>query len=82
MMKKIRRNATKQMEKILTSITEVEYFIHDNNYKGGKIEPGFDAKQIKFLIDDLKEGFALLFEKEDGGYMVRYAGRCRWELKA
>lgn len=79
-MKKIRRNATKQMENILKAVKRVEYFVHENNYQGGKYEEGFDAKEIKYLIDDLKEGYALLFEREDGTYLVRYAGKCKWEL--
>lgn len=80
-MMKIRKNAVKQMESILKAVTKVEYFTSENNYQGGKVAEGLTDKEIKFLIDDLKEGFAILFEKENGNHVVRYAGRCKWELQ-
>jgi hypothetical protein len=79
-MKKIRRNAVKQMERILKNVSKIEYFNSENNYQGGKFAEGLTEKELRNTLFDLREGYALLFEKEDGSHVVRYAGRCRWEL--
>jgi hypothetical protein len=79
-MKKIRRNATRQIETILNGINQVEYFVHENNYKGGKIFQGFEGNDKKNIFDSIKEGYAILFENENGTHTIKMAGRCRWEL--
>lgn len=79
---KIRKNATKKMESILKSCTKVEYFTDANKYHGGHIEPGFDAKKIRYTLQDLQEGYCFLYEtNQPGRYVIAYAGRCKWILE-
>lgn len=79
MKKQIRRNATKKIEGILNAVKEVEYFVSENNYKGGKVVQGFE-EPTSHVFENIREGYAILFENEDGTYTIRMAGRCRWEL--
>jgi hypothetical protein len=78
---KIRKNAIKKIEAILNNVKELEYFIHDNQYKGGKIVQGFEGSDKKEIFDSIKEGFAILMDNQNGTFTIKMAGRCRWELK-
>lgn len=81
MKKRIKRNATKQIEQILNRVIEIEYFTSENNYNGGKIEKGFESeKKKKYFFDDIKAGYAILFVTEDKQARIKYVGCTRLEL--
>ncbi|MFS0905753.1 hypothetical protein AB3N02_22155 [Priestia aryabhattai] len=78
-MKKIRKNAVNQIKEIISNMKDCTVYTHKNNYKGEPYEP--DETTVKAVIDDVKEGYAILYateSKNEEAYMLQYAGRCRW----
>jgi hypothetical protein len=73
-MRKVRKNATNKIRKVLENTTW-EFFHSGNQYRGGEFGK---AKHINSTIEDIQLGHAHLFEDGEGKYMVAYAGRCKW----
>ncbi|UUV47148.1 hypothetical protein [Bacillus phage vB_BanS-Thrax5] len=76
---KIGKNATRKHKEILEN-KRIELFTIANNYKGGDYgELPKGSNTLNLLLEDLKEGFAVLVQNnETKKYIVRYAGKCKW----
>lgn len=81
-MKLITKNRTKALQGHLESFSEVTYYTHENDYKGVTVNQSLDARTVRSVLEDIKEGQASLwYNSLDDSYVLKYADPCKWVLR-
>lgn len=73
---KLNSKTRKEIEKALME-NVWEFYIHENNYKGGK-KAQLSTSEVRNVLEDLQDGTAIIEKLWTGGYEIRYAGKNHW----